>query len=258
METCRIPAKAVLLASSLILLFHAGEVVAQERQGIRPNVRPPEGCYLTEPAEPDSLYSLTKVQIQALWLARTGEQADFDLLTARGDLPMNQMAKMITGLREERVQYICAAFVLSAYTQSSNENAAKVAKFLVFSYQELENMTGDMLQILLQGTSRSNRTSTQVRYSQWMNKRQKTLGDMVQALEFSLSLLVDEGRKDPEGNPDHLILTGAQRDTLLNYLSSKFPALEDERKVKHSGDFLEQVILIHSFLTGKYKPADYQ
>jgi len=61
---------------------------------------------------------------------------------------------------------------------------------------------------------------------------------------------------DSEVNPDHMILTKSQRDSLLDYLRSKFPSLATEKETAQSGDFVQQAILIRSFLAGKYKSAN--
>ncbi len=258
MNTRRISTTAVLLLSSLSLIIGTGEAFAQQRPGIRPFVATPEGCYLTEPAEPESLFSFTKIELQALWMARRGELANLEVLTAREDLPMDQTAKMMTGLREELIGNTCAAFILSAYAESANESLASAAKFLVLSYQVLKDMDNQMLQMILQGTRDKDGTATRARLSEWKNRRRDILDKMAAAVDFSLSLLVDHSRTDAEGNPGHMILTKAQRDALLNYLISKFPSLDKEKRTAHYGDLIEQAALIQSFLTGKYKPADNQ
>ena len=79
---------------------------------------------------------------------------------------------------------------------------------------------------------------------------------MTEALDHSLSRLIDPRRMDLEGKPDHLVLARAQRDELLEILRSQFPSLKDEQPSKRSGDFVRQAALIQSFLSGKYKPAD--
>jgi len=71
MNTRRIATMAVLLLSGLSLVpGTGGGAFAQQRPGIRPFVATPEGCYLTEPAEPESLFAFTKIELQALWMAR--------------------------------------------------------------------------------------------------------------------------------------------------------------------------------------------
>ena len=53
-----------------------------------------------------------------------------------------------------------------------------------------------------------------------------------------------------------MILTKSQRDSLLDYLRSKFPSLATEKETAQSGDFVQQAILFRSFLAGKYKSAN--
>ena len=258
MEANRISTTSVLLLTCLILVIGSGQASAQRRPNVQPFVNIPEGCYFTEQPDLDSLYTFTKTQIQALSMARRGEVANLDVLASKEDLPLNEMSEMITGMREERIQNTCAAFIMSAFGDSKNETAAMAAKVLALSYQQLMDLTDQMLGIVLQGTRDRTGASTRAVFLQWKLKRQETMNNMTQALNISLSLLVDESRKNADGKPDHLILTRTQRDGLLNYLTSKFPSLEKEKKIKHSGDFMEQVLLIQSFLTGNYKPSDSQ
>jgi hypothetical protein len=253
-----------LLLTILLLLLSLAEATAtgldgaQTRPGIQPFVNVPDGCSLTAPPDTGSLFSFTKMQIQALWMARRGEQANLEVLASRGDLPMSQMAEMIRGMREEHIEDNCAAFVVSAFSESPIENAGTVAKVLSAGYQQLGSMADQMLGIVLQGIQDKSGRATRERFAEWKSKRREILANMTKALEISLSLLVDQRRRNAEGRAEHMILTRAQREELLTYVNSKFPALENEKKVSHSGDFIEQALLIHSFLTGDLKPADTQ
>ncbi len=247
-----------LLVATYVLTLMPSRALAQQRPGIQPFVIPPEGCYLTEKVEPEDLYSLAKIELQALWMAQRGEQANLEVLTAKDDLPMDQMARMMTGLREELIENTCAGFILKAFSNSRNENVATTSKFLSLSYQTLQDMDNQLLGIILEGTRDWNGPSTRTRFSEWKNKRRGVLDQMTVAVNFSLSLLVDQSRKDAAGNPDHMILTKEQRDALLYDLDSKFPSLVQNKNDSRSGDFIEQAALFQSFLTGKYKPSDSQ
>jgi hypothetical protein len=251
-------AAAILLLSIFCLALETDVVSAQQRPGIRTFVNTPEGCYLTERAQTGNLYDFTKVQLQALWLASRGEQANLDVLTSRDVLPMDRIAKMMNGLREERIENICSGFVVSAFSESANNSVAASAKFFMSSYQELQDLDDEMLRIILQGVWDKDGTSSRDRLAEWKSERRDTLDRMKTAINFSLSLLVDKSRTDGEGNPDHLVLTKTQRDDLLSYLNARFPELGRGGNRGRVGDFAGQAMLIQSFLTGKYKPADAQ
>jgi hypothetical protein len=102
MGAFRISAKPVLLVT-FVLAIHAGPAYGQQRPGIRPNVNPPEDCYLSDPVEPENIYSFLRVQILALSLAQKGEQANVGMLETKGGAPFDEIAKTIAGLRKERI-----------------------------------------------------------------------------------------------------------------------------------------------------------
>jgi hypothetical protein len=246
----------ILLSSIAMLFVTGGRAYAQQRPGIRTFVTPPNGCYVVDPVDTESTHSFIKAEIQALSLANEGAKANREVLTATGRPLVDEMAKVITGLRRERIEDTCASFVISPYTGSKNVSTATAAKVLVLAYDDLGNMTDEMLRIALQSTVRrrvgeSTRTLPQLR-----SKRLEILGQIGEVVNLSLLQLIDESRTDLQGKPDHLILTKAQQDELLDYLHSQFPTLKIKQTDMPTGDFVKQAALIESFLAGKYKPAD--
>ena len=118
-------------------------------------------------------------------------------------------------------------------------------------------MSNEMLGIVLQGAAwKGARNSIPDQLAQWKGKRQKILDLMNEALNVSLSMLVDQGGGDAEGKTDHLILSHAQRVDLLDYLHSQFPALTHEGFEEASSGFTKQAALIQSLLTGKNQAAE--
>jgi len=234
----------------------SGLVLSQVRPGIQTPVVPPEGCYLDGSADADDLYSFIRVEIQALAFARDGEQADRDLLSAKAGPPIDKMAHLMTGLRNERIENACAGFVISPYAKSNNEYIASAAGYLVNAYGELGKITDEMLRLTMMETilQRSG-GSTESEFASLKNKRQDLLTNMALAVDASLSLLLSP-RLDSNGKHDRLVFTAAQRDDLLSYLYSKFPTLKDSRTKTDSSDFTGQVAHIRSYLSGKYKTSD--
>jgi hypothetical protein len=88
-----------------------------------------------------------------------------------------------------------------------------------------------------------------------MEKRQGIFQGMTDAINLSLSLLIDGDHPNAEGKPDHLILDKEEIIDLLDYLHTRFPALEDSRRVERPGEFAKQAALIQAFLAGGYRPA---
>ena len=182
--------------------------------------------------------------------------ADRDLLTATGGPPIDKMARLLAGLRKERINNSCAGFVISPYAQSRNEYIASSAGFLVHAYEELGKMTDQMLQLTLAETMLQKAgTSSEAEFAHLKNRRRELVGYMGVALDVSLSLLLD-ARLDFNGEHNHMVITAAQRDELLKYLYSQFPALKKKTTDAISGDFAPQVVRIQSFLSGKYKASD--
>jgi hypothetical protein len=252
----RVSAKYVLFMT-LVLAVPISPVFSQERPGIRPFITPPENCYVSDPVEPESIYSFLRVQILALSLAQKGEWANARTLETKGGAKLDEMDKAIAGLREERIQDICASFVVAYYAESKNTTMATVAKFLAQAYDKFAQMSNQMLGINLQKTlSRLNGPSPQRQLSALMEERQTLLQDMELSLNLSLDLLVDTDRKDADGKPDHFILQKAEIRDLLEYLYSRFPTLKDIQGSRPSGDFVKQAASIQAFLTSSYKPAD--
>ena len=226
--------------------------LAQQRPGIRAIVTPPEGCSVSELAQPEDLYSFIMAEIQALSFARAGERASRWAL-AGGNDPVDQMAKTMTDLRQAQIEDTCAGFVLSPYTGSKNQNVATASRYLAFAYEELGKMTNDMLGITMQSSIHRNAgNSTRYQLSELKKKRDEIIRNMNDAVNVSLSLLLDPSHRDQDGKPDLLILTRAQRIALMDYLHSQFPSLADKKIVEPSDDFTKQAALIQSFMAGNY------
>ncbi len=247
-----------LLLLSLVMAMQAGAAHAQQRPGVRTVVNPPEDCYVSDPVQTENVYSFLKDQILALSLAERGERANAGMLETRGGAPLDEMDKTIAGLRMERVENICASFVISPYVESKIPSLAAIAKPLAGGYDELGRMSNQMLGISLQKTlSRTNGTSPQLQLSRLMDKRREILRNMTDALNLTLSLLVDSGRMDSEGKPDHLVLRNAEIRDLLRYLYARFPTLKNGQEVgEPSGDFAKQAASIEAFFSSGYRPAD--
>jgi hypothetical protein len=257
MRTCRPLLIPVLSALIWAVVSQPDRALAQERPGIRPFVNVPEGCYIADPVDTESLYSFLKVQIQALSFAKAGEKANREMLTASDGPPVERIPKVIAGLRQERIEDTCAGFVISSYAGSKNETVSAVAKVLAFAYDDMAKMTNQMLRLTLEDTrKRTPDIMTAKALSDLKDKRQELLQRTTEALNISLSLLVDATRTNPDGNPDHIILSLKERDELLDYLHAQFPNLTNEQASGSSDEFVQQAALIQSFLSGKYKPAD--
>lgn len=257
MRMCRpliIPMLPLLVCA---VLSQPGRGDAQERPGIRPFVNVPDGCSVQDPVDTERLYSFVKVQIQALSFARDGEKANREMLTASNLPPVERIPKVIAGLRQERVEDTCASFVISSYTESKNETVSAVAKVLAFAYDDLAKMNNQMLKLNLEDArKRTPDILTAKALSELKDRRHELLQRITEALNISLSLLVDGTRANTDGKPDHIILSRAERDELLEYLHAQFPNLTNEQAGGSSDDFVQQAALIQSFLSGSYKPAD--
>ncbi len=255
MSLCRFCTKPALLAF-LVLAIQVGRGWAQTRPGIRPFVKPPEGCYLSDPVQPEDIYSFLRVQILALSLADRGERANGKMLETTGGAPFEEIDKTIAGLREELTENICASFVLSYYIGSKKGDIDTLAKVLASAYDDFGKMSNEMLGINLQKSLQdANRSQRQL--SMLLEKRQEILSDMRDALNLTLGLLIDNSRTNAAGKPDRLILNGAQIGGLLDYLYTRFPALKDSQGATASGDFAKQAALIRVFLSSGYRPADF-
>jgi len=256
MRVCRFSLTLFMPMLAAVLAAASEQGYAQQRPGVRTFVNPPEGCYIIDPPDTESPYSFIKVQIQALSSAGAGERANQEVLAAEDGPPVGQMGEVLTGLRLERTDNMCAGFVVSTYKDSTNPNIAAAAGLLAADYDELGKMADQVLKLALQEpVQRRMGRSTGAEFSELKQKRQQTLGHMTEVLNISLLLLLDGSRPDSQGRLEHLVITQAQKDALLNYLYSRFPALKSQ-KGERSGDFLKQAALIHSFLSGTYKPAD--
>lgn len=256
MRVYRFPTK-LFLVGGLVLLIQAYPVYAQQRPGVRLSINPPEDCYISEPVEPESIYSYLKAQIQALALAQRGEWSNGQMLESEGGARIEQAAQTIAGLRAERLDNVCSSFMVSQYAGSKNPTVAATATYLTSAYDELGKMSDQMLGITLQKSlQRVNGPSPQLQFSKLMAKRQEILAKMTDALKLSLALLIDENRTDTQGKLDHLVLSKAQIKEILDYMYARFPSLNDDKREDRSGNFIKQAALIQTFLTGSYRPAD--
>lgn len=237
-----------LTGTVFALALAVGTAQAQTRPGIRPFVKTPEGCSYSEPVETENLYTFTRTQIQALAFAQAGEGGGLRAL-AGGEALFEQMAKTMTDLRQAQIDDTCAGFILSPYADSKNKSIATTAKYLAFAYGELGKMTNEMMGIAMRASMqrKSGGASTRSQLSDLRGRRQEILKNMADALNLSLSLLVDQSHTDAEGKPDRLILTHTQKISLLDYLHSRFPTLSYEKATGYS-DFITQAALIESFL----------
>ncbi len=234
-----------------LLLISAGQAVAQQRPGIRAQIIAPEGCSISDPVDTENLFNFIATQVQALSFAQAGERASRQTSPAGQGAPPSQVPNFV-GLRENRIDNTCASFILSPYSNSKIEGVAAAAKYLVIAYQDLANMSDEMLGISLRQGLLNNPGSTLFQISDLDSRRQEILKNMTVAMNLSLLLL---NRTDAEGKPD-MILSAEERHSLLDYLNSKFPLKEDAGTIGPSGDFVKQAALIRSFLNGGYKLAN--
>ena len=242
---------------AIFLAICSSAAYAQTRPGIRAFVTPPEDCYVTDPIEPENIYSFLRVQILALSLAQKGEQANLKMLETKKLVPFDEIDKTITGLRQERIQNVCASFVVSYYIDSKIPAMAAVAKTLAQDYDQFAEMSNQILGINLQmAVQKWNGPSPQRQFTELLKTRQEIIQKMTDALNLSLGLLVDEDRKNAEGQPDHLILTQSDVKKLLEYLYERFPDLKNSQATL-SGDFTKQAAIIKSFLNRGYKTVDF-
>ncbi len=246
-----------LLVNTILMLGQPGRGLAQERPGIRPFVNVPEGCSIADPVDTESLSSFLKVQIQALAFAQEGQKANREMLIASDVPPAERIPKVIAGLRQERIEDTCASFIISSYSESKNETVSAVAKVLSFAYNDMAKMTNQMLKLNMEdSTKRTPDILSAKALSELKDRRRELLQRITEALNISLSLLVDGTRSNADGKPDHIILSREERDQLLDYLHARFPNLANEQAGGNPGDFVQQAVLIQSFLSGAYKPAD--
>ncbi len=251
MKVLRVLTIFVLVA--YVLMTPAGQAVAQQRPGIRAQINAPEGCSIEGKVDTEDMFSFISSQIQALSFARAGERASFQTSAAGGDAPFSQVPNFV-GLRQERIDNTCASFILSPYTSSKTQSMATVAKYLVFAYDQLAQMSDEMLGITLRESFPNDiGLSARVELSDWSARRQEILKNMTDAVNLSLSLLI---RTNADGQPGNMILTQEQRNSLLDFLNLKFPSLGERDKVAPSGDFVKQATLIRSFLSGNDKPVN--
>ena len=241
MKPGRFLSAATLASVGIALAMMAGRAFCQERPGIRPFVKPPEGCSISDTVDADNLFSFTMAEVQALSLAEAGESERLQLPLDE-QARVQQMAKTMTRLREERIGYTCAGFLLAPFTASKIESAATAAKYMVFAFDELGKMTNEMLGAMMQSAMRSG--SAQHQLSELKDKRQGILRNMTDALNVSLSLLVDQSHTNSEGKHD-LLLTRTQKSSILDFIRSHFPS-----RSYTQDDFTKQAALIQSFLSG--------
>ncbi len=240
MNLYRFPSAAILVLACFMLVFTAGRSYSQERPGVRPFVKPPEGCSVSDAVDADNLFSFTLAEVQALSLAREGERASLQI-PSDGEARTRELAKTMDRLRQERIGYSCAGFVVSSFTGSKIVSAATAAQYLVFAYGELGKMTNETLGITMQSAMRNSRAaSTRAQTRELNDKKQEILRNMTDALNVSLSLLVDRNHE--------LLLTRPQRLSILDYLHTHFPALADG-KGGEQDDFTKQAALVQSFLS---------
>jgi hypothetical protein len=256
MNVHRVPAGMMFLMS-LVLAIHVGTAYAQQRQGVRPIVNAPEGCYVVEPVDPDNLYFFMRAQIQALSLARKGERANSKMLETKGGAPAVEADQAIIGLREERIRNTCSSFIVSYYVSSNNPAIAESARLLTRGYDDLGKMSDQMLGINLQKfIKKAIGSSPQRQLSTLMDKRQETINTMAAALIYTLKMFIDESRTNAEGKPDHLLFDKDAVAALLEYLRDRFPELKNNKGVKPASEFLKEAALIELFLTSGFKAAN--
>lgn len=217
------------------------------------------GCVPFEPSQPESLTLFLKAEIEALSLAHMGASAAIQGLEEKGE-PIHQMTSQFNGLRENRKDDSCAAYLLAPYRASKNETVSMAAKLQVAVYQNLARTNDEALQLLRQSARARNVDPVSV--SDQLSQLQTNVGELVvdlgNAATGSLLVAIDRNRTNAEGDADHMLLSRSERDDLLKYLHSDFPNLKDsgdENFAKQDG-FEQVASLFQHFLTGTHKPSD--
>jgi hypothetical protein len=170
-------------------------------------------------------YGLAKAMLSSLWYARNAGDRGTQIKQAasENDSEIAYRTALMRIVKMGTNDFICAKRAINPFSMKANdENTRTVAHFMMMTYDQHISINQRMLQIV-KTLNYNDMTGFMDQISTLQVERDQRWADLVKPTGLSLMLLVDQKRIDKNGKSKWLIITKAQKETLLKWATENFP-----------------------------------
>lgn len=214
-------------------------------------------CGMIQP-EPLTPYGLAKSTLVSLWYARNaaergneikqvGKEAEniFSFVTA-----MMRIGKMSTN------DFLCAKRPLRPFTTTKSDDNVRTAAALMMVVYDAHISINERMNALLKNLGTTDQGELMDQISTLQVERSQRWSDLVQPTTLVLMMMVDLKRTDVPGKTTRLVITKAQKQTLIAWIDEHFPEFKNGTPKDQWSDPARTAELYIKMLEGGRKCAD--
>lgn len=168
-------------------------------------------------------YRFAKATLISLWYARNGVelQKATNQKIQKLDSPVATITVWMTGMKKASSQFQCAKKILRPFASKGEDDLMKTLADSLLTTYEIQIMFNDAEIKLLTSDSVSGETMDKL--STIQVQRDERWNDLYKLTFTALAMLVDRQRPDAAGKMTRLLVTKAQKRSMLNWIDESFP-----------------------------------
>ena len=242
-------AKVGLLATAIVLLVPVVSH-AQAPDSISEELVVCPGLLQPEPLTP---YGFAKGTLVSLWFARNAAERATEIKKSEkeSDNYFSFMTAMMRITKESTNDFVCAKRSVKPFrTDSIGENIKTAADFLTVVYNAHIGINQRILD-LLKRFETIPQAELMDKISTLQVERDQRWADLVKPTELALVSLTDFARTDKDGHANVLIITRAQKRTLLEWADEHFPEFKNAIPKDQWSDPAKTAHMYFTFFQGR-------
>ncbi len=203
--------------------------------------------------EPLTPYGFAKATLVSLWYARNGAErsTEFKRAASETNNSFSYLTATMRIIKSSTNDFICAKRSVKPFAvEQSGENSRTAAHFLAVVYDAHININQRLLDLLkkLDSTSQAEQMD---KFSTLQVERDQRWADLVAPTGLALGLLIDLERTDENGKANRLVITKAQKRTLLDWADEHFPEFKNGTPKDRWSDPAKTAQMYFSFFKGR-------
>jgi hypothetical protein len=174
-------------------------------------------------------YGFAKAVLGSLWYARNAAERGNEIkqFGKETDNYFSWMTAMMRINKTSTNDFICAKKTVRPFlAKEAGEDTNTTAEFFIITYDQHIDINDRLLDVLkkLDSTKQSDLMD---QISTLQVERGQRWSDLVQPTTLALMLLIDQKHTDAKGNVDRLVVTKAQKESLLGWANEHFPEFKN-------------------------------
>jgi hypothetical protein len=169
-------------------------------------------------------YGFAKATLVSLWYARNASEHGDEIKQVKqdSDNPFSMVTAMMRITKTSTNDYICAKRPLKLFTKQTDETVQTASKFMTVVFDAHITINERLIKIL-KTLGNTNQGELMDQFSTLEVERTQRWADLVNGVSVVLMQLVDMNRTDEAGKTTRLIITKAQKQTLIDWIDEHFP-----------------------------------